>query len=227
MPNPKITISLYSKEYEKNSQEYQSGKRYNNTCFSELDNVIRIRDRITFEAKSAGNPIPEVEVLFLLIPSNDKINKARDDKEYLSYKDLGYLNTQEEFIQHARDLFQQDGIKVKDSYETLSNNEKKYLEGNKSIGSCIDIVKHRAIINHHGIQHLQTDSNIAISSFQTLYESTFGQNNDSFYASRDSKHHISSQNKIVYTGANGQLTEKLKERQDLYCEQQLIKGKVG
>ena len=74
--NEKVTISLYSKEYSKDSKQYKEGTKYNRACFEELENVIRISEGLSNEAKSQEKVPPEVEVLFLLIPSEDKINKA-------------------------------------------------------------------------------------------------------------------------------------------------------
>ncbi len=179
----KITICLYSKVTE-------DGNGYNEAVFNEQANVEKIKREIQNTAARNNQTAPEIEISLLLLP-----------KPGQTYNSLEYKAVQQQLMSKAQDVFGTSG-KVVDSYSKLSDGEKEYLAGLESVGSAIDLVKHRAIIDNGEKMHLQMDSNTTISNWDALYERTFGQKEpmqDIFNASRCSVVYIATHNKIVFT----------------------------
>ncbi len=116
-------------------------------------------------------------------------------------------------------------IGVEDFYEMSYAQEKGYLQGLSSRGSCADMIKSHAIIANSDIRHLQMDSNTKIPSFKTFYAATFSALAPSsgvmlmLNAGAYGTGYVAAMNKVVFTFPRSKFAAHLKTVHLKYCQE--------
>lgn len=184
-----VTIGIFGKESNSLDQ----------ICFQQKANIANIIAQLTKAANEAGCQPPKFILSVLLVPDWSKQDNDYHHPDYLSQKQL--------FFDRMHDVYGNLGCEIQDFYEDghLTIDEKDYMHGLVSLGSNLDIIKIRAIINHRDDNHLQLDSNTQIYSFNQLYAKTFQQQDDALAVNHYTWHSVSPSSKIVYTSSSGQL----------------------
>lgn len=226
-----ITIGLYGLE----------GKNWD-VALREIDNVGKIYLAFKAAAEVRGKAAPKIVLSAYLIPDWKKRQYAQDVRNYhflakdgqypeeIPLSKTDYITNKNAFLGALREKLSVTGlvgiVELEDFYEQTDEVEKIYLTDLISRGSNADIIKTHALIKCRDVKHLQLDTNTQITSYQRLYDATFGRNpalnrdpgviiNACCYVSD----FVAAMNKIVYTVPGSSFITHLQGIHREYCSQ--------
>ncbi len=201
----KITIGLFSRQ--------EADGTFNRTILQEKDNIAHHIHEFTCAAQAENQEPPEFVLSVSLIPNWNIADNSYDDAAYLALK--------ESFLTELKSQYTELNIYIQDFYteSNLTQDEKEYLHQLASMGSNLDIIKIKAIIDNSDDCHLQLDSNTKIHDYQSLLRKTFYSEiqSDALIANHYTWHSVSANSKIVYTTPTGKITNRLKQCYLEYC----------
>ena len=205
-----VTIGLYREE-----------KTYSIDGLEDTLNEVKKITEGFIKAASASEKSKEIKIFLsvLLVPNWEALYNNH-------YMHEEYQRNKCKFMLDVENIIISKNIKVtvQNFYEkgNLSQSEKDYMHQLKSMGSNLDMIKFRAIINNLSRKHLQIDSNTVVHSYCNLYNDTFGAEHqkDGINASYYNKEYVSAHSKMVYTIPNGIIADQsnLCKRLREWCE---------